>query len=46
MVLGIDLVFGADLADRNAIHYMEVISVEDTAVLSWFCRDLKWLLAT
>ena len=33
MVLGIDLVVGAGLVDRNAIHHMDVISVEDTAVL-------------
>ena len=34
MVLGIDLVVGAGLVDRNAIHHMEVISsVEDMAVL-------------
>ena len=34
MVLGIDLVVGADLVDGNAIHHMEVISsVEDSAVL-------------
>ena len=33
MVLGIDLVAGAGLVGENAIHHMEVISVEDTAVL-------------
>ena len=34
MVLGINLIVGADLVDEIAIHHMEVISsVEDTAVL-------------
>ena len=34
MVLGIDLVVGADLVDGNGIHHMEVIpSVEGIAVL-------------
>ena len=33
MVLGIDLVVGAGLVDGNAVDHMEVISVEDTAVL-------------
>ena len=30
---GIDLVAGAGLVGENAIHHMEVISVEDTAGL-------------
>ena len=33
MVLGIDLVVGAGLVDWNAIHHIEVISVEDMAEL-------------
>ena len=31
MVLGIDLVVGAGLVDWNAVHHIEVISVEDMA---------------
>ena len=46
MILGIDLVVGAELVDGNTIHHMEVISyVEGTAVLKvWLELILTALL--